>query len=53
MNDWEDRESLFCMYCKHKWILQSNKQITLEQHKEWIIMFVVQHSEICGHIKEE
>ena len=46
MKDWFDKQAIFCMKCKHKWMIVSNKTITREQYKKWISKYIKQHEEI-------
>ena len=51
MTDWYDKEQIYCIHCKHKWILVSNKQITDEQHYSWVENVWKQHAEIEKEVK--
>lgn len=46
MKDWFDKEQVWCLSCKHKWILTSDKQITQNQHNIWFKYGTKQHKEI-------
>jgi len=46
MKDWFDRERIWCISCKHKWTLTSNKQITREQHNIWVEKVLERHNKI-------
>lgn len=46
MENWFDKEQLYCIACKHRWILISNKEITDEQHKIWIKAVMEHHEQI-------
>lgn len=45
MQNWADKEYLYCIYCGHRWILVSDRIITDKQHKEWVEKFWREHDE--------
>ena len=46
MKNWFDKEQLYCINCKHRWILISNKEITDEQHNIWVRTVLKHHEQI-------
>lgn len=36
MDNWYDKEEIYCVKCNHRWVLMSDKNITDEQHYNWI-----------------
>ena len=46
MENWFDREQVYCLNCGHRWILISNKNITKEQHDIWIKAVFLHHQKI-------
>lgn len=46
MIDWIDKEVYYCLYCKHRWILTSTKDITTQQHINWLKKVVEQHKKM-------
>ena len=46
MDDWFEKEQLKCPFCKHRWVLVSNKAVTDEQHNIWYEHVIKQHKEI-------
>ena len=52
MENWFDKEQIWCIACKHRWILISNKQITQEQHDIWV-RAVMEHHKLIQEEKEQ
>ena len=46
MENWFDKQQLYCMYCRHLWVLISDKQITQQQHLSWVKKAMEQHEKI-------
>lgn len=53
MEDWLDRERLWCIDCGHKWILSSNKMITRQQHDIWVRAVIKHHTQIKKESEEQ
>jgi len=47
MKNWYDKEEFYCLKCNQKWIIESDKAITNEEHKIWIKESMRHHNEIC------
>lgn len=46
MKDWFDREQIWCIACRHRWTLESDKEITNKQHQIWIKAVMKHHEQI-------
>lgn len=43
MNNWFDKETLYCPKCRRRWVLTSTTWITDLQHKLWIDWVIKEH----------
>jgi len=45
---WADTFKIFCIHCKHQWILRSDQKVSTEDYVKWFKQLVrPEHNQVC------